>query len=85
MKLQTNKFVEATLNLKSIADECKHADFSLGRLLRNYITGTDTVNSQKFQETHALQFKKDSTGHVKKKILTRQDFVDAKRMQNEAD
>ena len=33
MKLQTNKFVDATLGFKSVADEYKHADFSLGGLL----------------------------------------------------
>ena len=85
VKLRSNKFVEATLDFKSIAEEYKHEDFSLGGLLQNYLTRTDTVNPQKFQETHALKFEKDSTGHVKMKFLTRQDFIDGKRMQNAAD
>ena len=50
VKLRSNKFVEATLDFKSIAEEYKHEDFSLGGLLQHYLTRTDTVNPQKFHD-----------------------------------
>ena len=58
MKLASNSFVEATFDIKSLAQELKETDFTLGGFLETYHRGTDTINEQKFQETHAWWFTK---------------------------
>ena len=40
---------------------------------------------QKFQETHAWRLTKNQRGTVQLQYLTRKDFIDGKRMQNECD
>jgi hypothetical protein len=83
--LQSNAFVEATLDFVSIANDFVDNEFSLGGLKHNYIHGTDTVNAQKFRESHAWRFQKDASGQVKMQYLDRQDFIDGKRMHIDAD
>jgi hypothetical protein len=85
VKLQSNAFVEATLDFVSVAETFMDEEFTLGGLLHNYITGTDTVNSQKFRESHAWRFQKDESGQVMMQYLDRQDFINGRRMNIEND
>ena len=84
VKLASNSFVEATFNIKSLAQELKAPDFSLGGFLETYRRGTDTINEQKFQETHAWRFTKVD-GQVSMQYLTRRDFICGKRLSKERD